>query len=559
MSQAMSDDALAASSSRSHWPLLPPEDRALLAGLQPHEVRAAADSKIQTYRAEIEKHNAYISQLMTIQNTTVPLHATLPPEVLMNVFRHVFPTRASDIFLTRVCKLWRDLVYRTPEFWADVVAVPAFTARLDDQTLTTYLARSSPLLCEVDVHKQLAALKTTPSHVMRVHSLSFQLPLGSGYVPHLTALLDLDMPLLETLTCRSYFADTGTLVLNQSSWRNRPTSDVFPRLRTLSLHGTGLASPAFAFSSLTKINIHDGVDGLGDPPDDLYQLLEGCPQLQVLNLNTSTCFWGLQDRDSASRARVFLPCLRAFSLVLRMPSGMWANNFLKQVCVPALERMRITWAMGSTVSLSILIPSGPPSSIGVEVLHTIHTLQFCCRERPDDEIVLHANGFVSGDPEPRLTLNIHDPHSSLELDSSGAIRALAKIFCHAASLTSFELLLHDRVTVRPHEWCSILDELPWLSSLTVRINSCRDLLTTLRRHPTRWSGLRRLSIWCHNGSGVHESLLTAVERRARAGLHPLEYLAFCGNPETPLSVHRMRRLQDHVREVSTTVDVQLGL
>ncbi|RPD61620.1 hypothetical protein L226DRAFT_612366 [Lentinus tigrinus ALCF2SS1-7] len=164
--------------SSSRRPPLPPDDLALLAGLPPPELGAAAESRIQVYRKMIEDMNGYIFQLISIQNTTVPLHATLPPEVLLNVFRHVSPTRRADIRLTHVCKLWRDLIHRTPEFWADMLGAKAVASRLDYHesntplSLTTFIERSSPAPYKLNLYEDLSILTKIPSHISRIYSLS---------------------------------------------------------------------------------------------------------------------------------------------------------------------------------------------------------------------------------------------------------------------------------------------------------------------------------------------------------------------------------------------------
>ncbi|KAI0697666.1 hypothetical protein C8T65DRAFT_832453 [Cerioporus squamosus] len=451
---------------------LPPEDLALFSGLQPHEVRAVAESRIQAYRAMIESINGYIVHLSTIQNTTVPLHATLPPEILMNIFRHSFPSRRSDIRLTHVCKLWRDLIHRTPEFWVDMLASNEMTTRhlyfkneFESILISSFITRSSPLPYELRIHQgELAFLTKIASHASRIHSLSLHLPLGSDGVARLTTLFDLDMPLMETMQCWSYTEiwSSGT----DSRVHRLPHEAKFPRLRKLALHGPGLATQAFAFPSVQELKIDDGV--FSDP---LLDLLEGCPQLEVLEMNIQAP----EVRPvSLERDAVPLPHLKTFSLLLDAPGGLWMYKLL-----------------------------------------------------------------AHGDIHP-----------------SGALSDLAGLFSNAASLTAVTLRLDSGITASKDVWTVIFDAIPSLSSLTVHIDSCRDLLVVLRKNPARWPALRRLSISCHNGSGIHESLLAVVENRAREGLR-LKYLAFSGSREKPLSEHRMRRLQGWVDEVTTVDDLEL--
>ncbi|TFK92550.1 hypothetical protein K466DRAFT_217719 [Polyporus arcularius HHB13444] len=538
---------------------LPPDDLALLSGLQPHDVRKVAESKIQAYRAMIEDINGYIIQLSTIQNTTVPLHASLPPEILMHVFRHILPTGPSDLRLTHVCKLWRDLIFRTPEFWVDMLAISAVTAHLDHNTdsplsFPSFVVRSSPLPFELDLHRgALDFLRTIPSHVSRIHSLSLHLPLGSDYAAYLTALFNLDMPLLETMRCSTY-ATAWPIGLTDSTTHRVPDGQKFPRLRKLAFCGPGLPTRAFAFPSLRELKFDDGM--FSEPLGPLMDFLESCAQLEVLEMNIQSPARQFRtERDAVS-----LPHLKIFSLLLDAPEGLWAYDFLEQVIVPATAQMNITWLAGSDHPLRYLIPTSP-LSLSVEAIQVIHTLtirfNYDRTVRDDSKWILSVNGFVPSHSQPYLKLTIHCPCWTLEEDvrPSDALSDLSGLFTCAPSLQKVKLRLDHGITVTPDHWFVILNSFPSLSSLTVRIGSCRSLLTVLRRNPTRWPALRRLSISCRNGSGVHECLLSAIERRAREGSR-LEYIAFSGSPRRRLSEHRMRRLEGLVDEVTTVNEVE---
>ncbi|RPD76132.1 hypothetical protein L226DRAFT_397637 [Lentinus tigrinus ALCF2SS1-7] len=131
------------------------------------------------------------------------------------------------------------------------------------------------------------------------------------------------------------------------------------------------------------------------------------------------------------------------------------------------------------------------------------------------------------------------------------------LFSNARLIRYLKIKLERGVSITQDDWFTILDAFRNLSSLIVRIDSCRNLLTVLRRDPSRWPRLRRLSISCKNGSGVHECLLSVVENRSREGLR-LKSLAFSGHgKKLPVSEHRMRRLQGLVREVTMVDELKL--
>ncbi|TFK92535.1 hypothetical protein K466DRAFT_659175 [Polyporus arcularius HHB13444] len=538
-------------------PPLPPDDLALLSGLQPHEVRAVAESKIQAYRAMVENINGYIIQLSTIQNTTVALHASLPPEVLINVFRHILPTCRSDLRLTHVCKLWRDLIFCTPVFWVDMLAISAVTEHFDHNTdsslsFPSFVMRSSPLPYELNITGQYAFLLNMPSYASRIYSLSVHLPRESDSISYLTPLLNLHMPLLETMQCWAYGVSSPWLI--DRATHRLPRGQNFPRLRKLALYGADLPSRALAFPYLEELTFDDGT--YSDSLLHLLIFLGNCPQLRTLNLNIQARSWqAFQEHDAVS-----LPHLRICSLRIHENEGSWVHNFLERVHVPATAQLEINWLARCKNALSELIPSSPP--VSVEVLKAINAVTIHFQYNRNDrnhKWVLSANGLVPGDPKPHLKLSIHNPCCTDEGDEelpSGALPDLAKLFTNSPSLHHLRLRLDSEIAVTSGDWCTILDGFSSLSSLTVHVESCLNLLAVLRRNPSRWPTLRRLSISCRNGSGVHEPLLSAIEKRAREGLG-LKYLAFSTSYKKPLSAHRMRRLRELVEEVAEVDELEL--
>ncbi|RDX45872.1 hypothetical protein OH76DRAFT_1407668 [Lentinus brumalis] len=501
----------------------------------------------------IENINGYIIQLSTIQNTTVPLHASLPPEVVMNVFRHILPTCRSDLRLTHVCKLWRDLIYRTPEFWVDMLAVCAVTSRpIDHNTVPSYIIRSSPLPYKLTITGKYDFLLDMPSLASRMSSLSVHVPRSTNSIYHLAALLDLHMPLLETMRCWTYGRSSPWLI--DRAAHRLPRGQNFPRLRKLTLHGADLPSRALAFPYLEELTFDHGAY-YSDSLLPLLALLENCPQLRMLDLNIQARSWqAVKEHDA-----VPLPHLQIFSLRVQGPKGSWVYTFLEKVHVPATAQLHINWLAGCTTTLRELIPSSPPFS--VEVLRAINavTIHFQYNRNNGRKWAISANGFVPEDPKPHLKLTIHDPcctDEGYEELPSGALPDLAKLFTNSPSLHHLRLRLDSEIAVTSDDWCTILDGFPSLSSLTVHVDSCLNLLAVLRKNSSRWPTLRRLSISCRNGSGVHEPLLSAIEKRAREGLG-LKYLAFSSSYKKPLSAHRMRRLRELVEEVAEVDELEV--
>ncbi|TFK92551.1 hypothetical protein K466DRAFT_217680 [Polyporus arcularius HHB13444] len=544
---------------------LPPDDLALFSGLPPHKIPAVADARIQAYRTMIEDINGYIAQLTDIHNAAITLHATLPREVLMNVFRHVYPTCPSDIRITHVCKLWRDLIHRTPEFWVNMLAVSAVTSHLghnidsdSPMSLLSFIELSSPMPYKLDIQTELSFLTKIPSHTSRICSLSWELPGRPDFISLVTDFLDLHMPLLQEMRCSCNREHAIPPLITALPNHHRPQCGKFPRLRSLSLHGLGVACQALAFPSLKELHIDDGAPIYFEPLglSALLKFLQSCSQLQVLvlDINASAlhAFPERQPEDAVS-----LPYLTTLSLTFHRPAPRWAYDFLERVDVPSTAELKITWLCGCGTPLTTLIPASRSTSIkAIQAMDFLDIRYIDDRKHraSESKAVLTVHGRympASGRYKPCLTLTIHRPcwrGTNRMCPPSTALGEIMELFYHA-SLKSLWLRLDAGITVRRQDWSRILNGHPSLLSLIVRIGSCRNLLSVMRRHPSRWPALQWLTIVCRDGSGVHESLLSVLENRAREGSR-LKLLTFSGDYKKPaLSEHRMRRLQGLVREV----------
>ena len=75
---------------------------------------------------ECTEHHAQ-TQSPQVASTSISINSKLPPELLIEIFSRVEP----DVILVdsrrrytvpMVCKLWRSLLLRTPEFWANALS-----------------------------------------------------------------------------------------------------------------------------------------------------------------------------------------------------------------------------------------------------------------------------------------------------------------------------------------------------------------------------------------------------------------------------------------------------
>ncbi|KAI0370831.1 hypothetical protein BV20DRAFT_244283 [Pilatotrama ljubarskyi] len=108
------------------------EETQAFAGLSATDTRALACAKVQECHDAITKLKCCIRELWSVHNSAVPLHVALPAELLIEIFRHLRPQKRVDIHCMHVCRYWRSLLCRTPEFWVDILLCTWSNPRIDD-------------------------------------------------------------------------------------------------------------------------------------------------------------------------------------------------------------------------------------------------------------------------------------------------------------------------------------------------------------------------------------------------------------------------------------------
>ncbi|TFK86641.1 hypothetical protein K466DRAFT_587052 [Polyporus arcularius HHB13444] len=497
-------------------PQLPPDNATLLAGLAPAHVRDSV-----------------------LQNDLAPIHAKLPREMLMNIFRHIVPSYRADIQFTHVCKLWRDLIHRTPEFWVDLLDSPNINwNRLGSERLsllTSSIERSAPLPYKMPVYIGMDMLQAILPHAQRISSLLLMVSSTSD----LAAFLALDMPSLETL----FVAGTNRNITFEGLPQRTGT---FPRVQTLRVT-LSVIHPALASPALRTLVAYCGPDEHIGP---LLDLFEACPQLQSLQLELSmnrhhtSVITHLEERPviSLSRLRHCYILDNVYERPLLM--SMWVSAFLQKVHYPITAQLRVNCPLARYTRLSAFMPSSPPAPY-ICTLHALEVRFVSLAPARPGEWRLMVKGYTDGSQS--LDISMTDAKWSDLARSSGPssiLFDLARSFSRAPSisLTTLQMDFDGCVSVVQNDWLLVLQALPTLDTFTVRIDSANRLLTVLRKNPGLCPGLRTLSITCDNGSGVHGALLTVVEHRVGEG-QGLENLTFRGNKAAPLSDRRLERLR----------------
>ncbi|PIL29349.1 hypothetical protein GSI_09400 [Ganoderma sinense ZZ0214-1] len=527
---------------------LPESDLALLHGLTPAEIQAVASHRIREYRSKIEDITNFIHLLSTIHNTAAPIHAKLPPELLIRIFALVSPNRRDHIKLTHVCRLWRQLILKTPEFWEDMILASGQPKRPTDYSwMIKFIQHSMPLTYALNVGPNVPFLHSLESrgHLSRLSELSVRLE-------DKFALFELTMPNLETLRCAAVGHRFLDLPAPDVDHTVSSASQRFPRLRKLEcLHGC-LFAPSLAFSSL-KVLIHH------DRPLEFFLFLKGlelCVNLEELILLN----WMPPMHPPTPIPTLNLPCavphLRRCHIETNHDGvASWVREFLSRVALPPTAHLLVE--SESVSRPAWIIPTSPPPS----VVQTVDVARVKLLSDASQGAWHHEVHGFAGDSEC-LTLTMCQSALGAMLtasDCSNPLRGIADLFS-SGRLTRLALQCGSGNSVTVDAWLHVLAALPLLADFTVRISSCRHLLRALRRPSAEGeavlcTGLRRLSISCANGGGVHELLVMAIEWRTSLGLR-LEKLEYRNPTSAPLSESRLRRLQAVVPDVVVSADLR---
>ncbi|PIL29347.1 hypothetical protein GSI_09398 [Ganoderma sinense ZZ0214-1] len=533
----------------------PFEDMAEFVSLSGAETQLAIAIKIHEYQQQIAQINERILALKSIHNAVTPIHAKLPSEILIHIFRHVEPDACQHIQLSHVCRLWRSAIHQAAEFWVDFLkSLPVIDRPHGRQLFRDICERTSPLSLGISVKSgDLIMVRQLPNtHLLRV---TFLLVTFRGdYRTDLLDLMDLKFPALRHLTCR--YETLKELVDPPSAQIiSARLSDNLPRLLILHIHGRCL-TPAFLVPSLRNLYIFGPISL---SPNLILNGLRACPSLEELMIED---VFEAPDEEGQALVGVGSPIpmerLQTLALV-SIPGNGFTNRFLPHLEYPPTTDIKIV-GQGALVS-SYLCHSSPPTS--TPATSTIQRVVFALTPNHNEFVSkCEINGSSASSPSRFSMTFWYGPWDfPADHDHTRHFLDFATVFSssQAPVLTHVTFSMERGLSVSDEDWHTVLDACPQVRHLDVRIASCRGLLRTLRRHIQLLPQLETLSITCENGSGVHESLVAAIESRAAMGVSRLDELRFyterlARRKEVdvfPLfSVPRLERLKAHVRDVS---------
>ncbi len=245
---------------------------------------------------KIQEHKGRIRALRSVYNSAAPINRTLPVELLMEIFSRVHPvdfSRRRGMFMLRICRFWTDVLYRTPQFWSNVLAKHHVLTSLSDRKLERFrvalkYSGTRPLsLSFRALPIPLAELLCL--HADRITALHVDINIG---VEGLDMLLEAKVPVLERLSITPW---TSPWVIY---WRSGRHSSEYARLPNITalpaLRSIRVASGHFTDSIASSTLCHVDLIGCWCPackagrPDDqfrhLLRTLAQCTSLETLRL-----------------------------------------------------------------------------------------------------------------------------------------------------------------------------------------------------------------------------------------------------------------------------------
>ncbi|RDX41930.1 hypothetical protein OH76DRAFT_175675 [Lentinus brumalis] len=337
-------------------PTIQHELRARFNGLIPTQVPELATmveeecrAKVEEYRAKIEELNICLRELRSIRNAAATINSTLPPEVLMHVFRCIEPDDRQHIRIAHVCRLWRSLLRSTSEFWVRLldpdVSGPIVLSDVRHEIIISDIVRnSSPLSFGIALPSSCLADVSEGRIVGDLSRLS-SLRIVIVHSDSLNSLSCMSLPCLDTLSL--WYEELGIHRLTIPPI----SSSQFPRLHTLEtncpLIARRLLSPAIQRLSMGSsasfiCAIHPYRRAFGaccrmDAAQDVLDIMQRCARLETLRFADCLPVSWLGPDEVGTLEVVRMPSLRALTIVDKAPT---VQKLLKSISIPATTRLR---------------------------------------------------------------------------------------------------------------------------------------------------------------------------------------------------------------------------
>ncbi|KAI0713634.1 hypothetical protein C8Q76DRAFT_466923 [Earliella scabrosa] len=414
--------------------------------------------------ARIDEYTTRIHALKSAYNAAAPINRTLPAEILMEVFAQLQPSRLKNrgTSLLHVCRLWRSLLFRTPEFWVDWLTPAHNMIKAGED----YLERFATSLELTRTHSVKVSLIGLPSSALRILSphaqrlASLSVTIAPEDVDNLNALLTAgSTPSLAALAVR----------------HRRPLSNAETRL-------------AVCLQAQCLPNLHS----LSHPANS-FTIDSIAPQLRHIDLfrcTCRTCNGGTEEGHSRSLPELLQLCVSLETLRLQQALSFFPDRSGSALTLPLLRRLEITddkhqyTKLLSTLTLPVscfLQIADPRSYISLTFreglpVDLLSSNQICAADevrylhpgapRSAGVLETHAQGVK------RMRLEVPDP------DFARSLTDVREIFAPFGNLTALTIAVSNRhIRTKPDFY--LLVRFPQLRRLHLGQCDTRHVITIL--------------------------------------------------------------------------------
>ncbi|KAI0357460.1 hypothetical protein OH77DRAFT_1588350 [Trametes cingulata] len=260
---------------------IPEEDLCALRGLDPSGVQ-----RVALVRAKV--HEGQMQALLSIHNAAAPINHRLPPELLIHIFSLFNPIRLGDVQLMHVCRYWRSILSKTPQFWTEMLLCPEIWDHTNLLRMALRLSGSLPLTVRPAPESLLSELMIPHLHRVSDLRLAIQDTMFSKLCGLLRDGLFFNLVSLRLVALDRAGPEFPQVLETQAA----PCTDAnLPSLRRLELSarfiGHGLVvSSVQSLSVLSDTSPWTSVERI--PGDVLFQTLHRCSStLKSLHLGST--------------------------------------------------------------------------------------------------------------------------------------------------------------------------------------------------------------------------------------------------------------------------------
>ncbi len=449
-------------------------------------LRSLSRSEAQDwFLSQSEYHVEYARTLRAMYNERNPIHRFFPPEVIMEIFGKVHPEHRREARLLHVCRLWRNLLNSTPEFWADMLRSRIDhdelgsddTERGELQCFKISLTRSAPRhICLDILHFSIHSSRILTPHTHRISSLS--ITIRPSDAEHLFHMLRSGMPVLNSLVVAHKPRRPGSSILPHQVWRNLEDltyeEDTLPSLRNLRvsamfvvpcLHVNSLRTLSIGCNDCSdeRCSVESGMHNL----DTFLRFLEGCRLLESLHFLAAT--EPSPGRRHSQLHAVELPNLRELAFTDAQSS--WVSEILHKLVYPSTAAVKVQTMPDHFTDIPRHLRSLPALPTMRKV-----AIQFNSPKRDSSTCIVQAWPSSQSDEPPQIDLQ-----ASLRT-FQGVVPEVSQIF-GSALITDLRLwiptsTIYSGLQMRSH-MVAFLASFPNVVHLTVKRANPHDLFSAL--------------------------------------------------------------------------------